>query len=393
MDVLLTDASSRICYSALRSLASLGLKVAVADTSRTGMSQWSRLASATYTYSSPFSDEEAFIRDINQILRETGAKFLLPAYGEAEILSKYRKRLPHDVTLPVASYESLQIGNDKELMWQFAKDLDVPVPDKFEWASLEELEAKVRGYGDEVVIKLRRGHAAKGVFYASDAEGAVALCRRLINEYQLKPERYPIVQKKIQGNKWTVSCVYHEGRLLDIFTQRMLREKPLSGGASTYRISVRNKDMEDYATRILDGLKFNGIAMVEFKYHEEADQVWFIELNPRLWGAISHSVAAGADFVKTLYVACTKGYDEAWKMVQQYRLGMYSRWLMGDVMIAAAEIKKLRVKGALKALMPMKSDDYDDFKMDDPGAFAGEIGYFFTKAVKSRAARKDSSVG
>ncbi len=383
MDVLLTDASSRISYSALRSLCSLGLKVAVADTSLTGMCQWSRLPSAKYTYSPPLSRQEDFIRDIVSILKETGAKFLLPGYDETEVLAKYRDRIPADVVMPISSYENISLSNDKGRTLEYAANLGVPVPEIVEWRDFKELEDKLRVDGS-VVVKLRRGNSAKGVFYAGSAEEAVGICRRLIDKYGLPPERYPLVQRKVYGPKWTVSCVYNHGKELSFITQRMLREKPVSGGTSTYRITDRNEEIEDYTRRMLGGMGWHGIIMVEYKYDPRTGKFWFMELNPRLWGAISHAVAADADFVKLLYAASTQGVARAEEMVRPPRLGVYGRWILGDFIIAAQEMKSLHPWTAVKALMPMRTDDYDEFKLDDPIAFFGEFAYFVKKfLVKS----------
>ena len=380
MDVLLTDASSRISYSALRSLCSLGLKVAVADTSLTGMCQWSRLPSAKFTYSPPLSRQEDFVRDVVWILKETGAKFLLPGYDETEVLAKYRDRVPADVVMPIASYENISLANDKGRTLEYAKGLGVPVPEIIEWRTFKELEDRLREDGS-VVVKLRRGNSAKGVFYAGSAEEAVGICRRLIEKYGLPPERYPLVQRKVYGPKWTVSCVYDHGKELSFITQKMLREKPVSGGTSTYRVTDRNEEIEDYTRRMLEGMGWHGIIMVEYKYDPRTGRFWFMELNPRLWGAISHAVAADADFVKILYTASTQGLEKARAMVRPPRLGVYGRWILGDVMICMQEMKRLHLWSAVKVLMPEKTHDYDEFKLDDPIAFFGEVAYFVKKTL------------
>ena len=380
MDVLLTDASSRISYSALRSLCSLGLKVAVADTSLTGMCQWSRLPSAKFTYSPPLSRQEDFIRDVLWILKETGAKFLLPGYDETEVLAKYRDRIPPDVVMPIASYENISLANDKGRTLAYAKSLGVPVPEIIEWRTFKELEGSLKEDGS-VVVKLRRGNSAKGVFYAGSAEEAVGICRRLIEKYDLPPERYPLVQRKVYGPKWTVSCVYDRGKELSSITQKMLREKPVSGGTSTYRVTDRNEEIEDYTRRMLEGMGWHGIIMVEYKYDPRTGRFWFMELNPRLWGAISHAVAADADFVKILHTASTQGLEKARAMVRPPRLGVYGRWILGDVMICMQEMKRLHLWSAVKVLMPEKTHDYDEFKLDDPIAFFGEVAYFVKKTL------------
>ncbi|HLB25890.1 MAG TPA: hypothetical protein VJM83_06140 [Nitrospirota bacterium] len=393
MDALITDACSRMAYSALRSLSALGLDVAVADDKRAGMCQWSRLSKAVHTYAPPLTRPEEFIQDVNRILGETGARFLLPGYEETEVLARHRASLPPDVVLPVADYDKIHMANDKARTMELARSVGVPVAETVEWKELPELERALRQDGGPVVVKLRRGNSAKGVFYPRDPAETLAVCKGLIEKYRLEPGRYPVVQRKVYGPKWSVALVYWEGRELAHFTQLMLRENPPTGGTSTYRVSVNNATLESYARSMVGGLGWHGVVMVEFKYDREREQFTFIELNPRLWGAISNAVSAGADFVRLLYVASTLGPDKAAAMVKPYRTGVYSRWLMGDMMLALSEFKKKRPLSALRLITPGGSDDYDELKADDPGAFFGEFAYFLSKFIRTGALKPVAEEG
>src|SRR5512135_1931174 len=137
MDALVTYGGNRVSYSAMRSLASLGLSVALADTSRIGMGQWSRFCKRSYLCANPREHPEAFINDIIRILNESGAHFLLPGLQDAEVLARHRDRLPGGVILPVADYEKIRKANDKSLMAAHAKSIGVNVPEVIEWSTCD----------------------------------------------------------------------------------------------------------------------------------------------------------------------------------------------------------------------------------------------------------------
>lgn len=384
-DVLLTYAWVRSSYAALKSLTRLGLKVAVADTGKVGMGQWSRFSQLAGVFSNPRVYPEQFITDINKLLAKTGADFLLPGHDETEVLAKFRHKLPHTVTLPTDEYEKIHYVNDKSWTSSFAISHDIPTPATIKWRDFGELEKGLRRVDGPYVIKLRRGNSAKGVFYAKTRDDVQALCTQLIEQFELTPDRYPIIQKRISGAGWGVSCLYWQGERIASFTHKRLREKTSTGGTSTLRQSLRHPELESYAHKILDALSWHGLAMVEFKYDSDTRQGWFIEINPRLWGSIHLAIAAGVDFPALLYVAATQGSDAAYKMSCQQREGIVARWYLGDLIIAASELKRLHFRKAISLMQLGGADTLDDWDSRDPMAFLGEVTYYMTNAIKYRS--------
>ncbi len=382
-DVLLTYAWVRSTYAAARSLNKIGLKVAVADVGRMGMSQGSRLARLAGYYSNPLTQPEAFVRDIAVLLKETGAHFLLPGHDETEILARYREQLPHEVILPVADHEKIRLANNKALMIAKAEAWGIAVPKVISWHTPSELAEKLALNDKPLVVKLRRGNSAKGVFYPTTDSEAVQLCQDLIRQYNLVPERYPVVQERVTGEGWGVSCLYWQGERLASFTHRRLREKTATGGTSTLRESRRNPVLEEMAHTLLDKMEWHGLAMVEFKYDPGSGEGWFIEVNPRLWGSIHLAIAAGVDFPGWLYRAAMEGPEAVRGVAKPQQEGVVARWYLGDCIAAIGALKHKKVGQAVRMLLPGGADTYDDWFWDDLGAFFGEAAYYLVGFLKS----------
>ena len=384
MDALITYGGDRVGYSAMRSLTAMGARVAVADPRRVGMSQWSRFCWRKYLLEHPSTQAEAFVDDVVCMLKDSGARFLLPVQSETEVLSRYRYRLPAGVILPLAGYKSMHMANDKGLMASYARDIGVEVPEIVEWNTWDELEDRLRKIDYEVVVKLKRGYSAKWVFYPEDKAGVFDRCKALVARYSLGSDMLPMVQRRVKGEKWFVACLYHEGKRIASFTQRMLREIPVSGGVSTLRVSERNEKMESLAGKLLDGMAWHGIAVVEFKYDPQTKEAWFIEINPRLWAAVGHAVASGVDLVGLLYIASTQGPEKALGMVRPQRPGIVGRWWLGDMGLAVSEARRLRLIKALKLMMPSGADKCDELWMDDLGATAGVLARPMLKILRKK---------
>ncbi len=265
------------------------------------------------------------------------------------------------------------MANDKDLMASYARSIGVDVPDVIEWDTWDELEGKLRASDFRVVVKLRRGYSSRWVFYPKDAAEALTLCKGLVAEHRLGPDQLPMVQRLVEGEKWGVACLYHDGNVLATFTQKMLRQKPATGGASTLRVSARNATIEEYSKRLLDGLQWHGIAMMEFICDRVSGKSWFIEVNPRLWSSIHLAVSSGIDLVALCYIASTVGPEAAVKMSRPQRNDVLCRWWLGDVALAISEAKRMRPFSALKSILPGGTDVYDEFRADDLCASAGAI--------------------
>jgi len=384
-NALLTHAWCRSSYTALRSLNRIGVNVVLADNNFHGMGQASRLKKGFYRYSSPLVSEEKFIRDICDILEKNRISFLLPGHDETVTLAKYRNILPTNVILPVASFEQLEMANDKDRMADQAESLSLSVPERIKWEKIEDLKTTLVGQQGPWVVKLRKGNSAKGVFYPGSNQEAIDLCKNLIDYFNLLPDRYPIVQLRVSGEGWGVSCLYWEGKRIASFTHKRLREKTQTGGTSTLRVSAHNPILENIAHRLLDAMDWHGLAMVEFKYSSKTKEGWFIEVNPRLWGSIHLAVSAGVDFPALLYITATQGPKAALNRLVPWKEGVVARWYLGDCIAAAGQLKQGKVMSALRMIVPGRADTYDDWFLDDPGAMIGQVAYYLGKFIKNRS--------
>lgn len=87
-----------------------------------------------------------------------------------------------------------------------------------------------------------------------------------------------------------------------------LREYPITGGASTAAKTVYHEEAFMHGKKLLDALKWNGPAMVEFKYDPQTNKLALMEINPKFWGSTELGLAAGVNFGELL-VKDNQGVD------------------------------------------------------------------------------------
>jgi predicted ATP-grasp superfamily ATP-dependent carboligase len=386
--VLLTYCWVRSSYAALRNFTGHGLNTAISDNNKIGMCQYSRYASAFFQYPNPLQDEKAFIEALSSFICKNNIKMLLPSHDETSIIARNASMLPSTCALPFPSIDLLDLANDKSQTQVFAQAEGIKTAARITYGTVDELRTLLNNKKyTALVIRLRRGNSAKGVFYPSNANECIGTVSRLIQQFKLPVDRYPVIQEYVDGEGWGVSCLYWHGERIAHFTHRRLREKTQTGGTSTFREHQPNELLEKMAFQLLDKMQWHGLAMVEFKYNALKKQGWFIEINPRLWGSIHLAISAGVEFPWLLYLCATDGPESAKKYQSSIRIKYpwRSRWYLGDCIIALNKISKGRILSGLKMFLPGNTDSYDDLHWDDPGAFFGEAGYYLYNAIKYRS--------
>jgi hypothetical protein len=87
--------------------------------------------------------------------------------------------------------------------------------------------------------------------------------------------------------------------------------------------------MTDYALRLLQHVGWHGVAMVEFKVEQSSGIPYLMEINGRFWGSLQLAIDAGLNLPYLLLLMAkgrlTSGPHPA------YRVGVRSRWLLGDL--------------------------------------------------------------
>jgi predicted ATP-grasp superfamily ATP-dependent carboligase len=385
-DVLLTYSWVRSSYAAMRNLVRHEVTVCASDSNRIGMCQWSRFKDGFEHYTSHYNDESAFVRRIAAICKERCIRLILPSHNETEILARHRNLLDAELSAALPNADHCALLNNKARAYELASSVSVPVARRIDYFALNEVAASLHESGvKKCVVKLLTGNSSKGVFFPNDPTDAELLVKKLVNDYRLPPERWPQVEERVSGDGWGCSVLYWHSRKIASFTHRRMREKISTGGTSTLRESAVNAALEAAATRIFDRLGWHGLAMCEFKVDPSTGKFWFIEINPRMWGSMPLAISAGAEFPYLVWLCATEGPDVAcaYHAQQHIRVPWCSRWLVGDWIAGSNSLLRGRPRSALRSFLPTGADALDDFHIDDPLAFLGEIVHYGAKALTS----------
>lgn len=312
MNVFVTDANYRHALGAIRSLAGHGARVTAGAPSRIAQGMLSRYAKARVVYPSP-KDEERFVGFMERFLERSGIDVLLPiGYQSSVVCSKHCDRLSRHAKIPIAPYEAMEIASHKDKTFALAERLGIGRPRVF--GSAEEV--------DRFPVVVKGTQESKSLRYVNSRE-----------ELARVDAREGIIQEYIPGAGYGFYALYRHGEMRAYFMHRRLREYPITGGASTAAESVHDPALNEAGRALLDTLGWHGVAMVEFKKDERDGRFKLIEINPKFWGSLDLSVAAGVDFP---YLAAKMALDGDIDTVPGYQVGVRFRWLFPDEILHLA---------------------------------------------------------
>src|SRR6185503_6339152 len=113
----------------------------------------------------------------------------------------------------------------------------------------------------------------------------------------------------------------HDGQVLSAFQHARIHETTEWG--SSYRRSVAiSPELLEASQRLMQAIRYTGVAMAEFIVNPKSGQWVFLEINGRFWGSLPLAVAAGADFPYYLYRLLVEDNRD---LPTDYRLGVRCR--------------------------------------------------------------------
>jgi predicted ATP-grasp superfamily ATP-dependent carboligase len=305
----------------------------------------------------PLSSPADFVTAVRDLVARWRIELVLPL-TEAAMLALLPVRETLGAGLPCPSAESFRNISDKARLLKMATEVGISVPEQRtvlgpaaeQWAGLV-------GMGFPLVLKPSRsvaGGIKLGVRHAANQAELDGVRR------QLPAEAYPLLaQRRIVGPGVGIFLLVWNGETRAVFSHRRIREKPPAGGVSVYRESiVADPGLVARSRALLDRFDWQGVAMIEYKLDAATGTPYLMEINGRFWGSLQLAVDAGVDFPCLLVRSAT---GEPVVPVTAYRIGVRSRWWLGDLDHLLARLRRSDAELALPPGSPSRLRAVLDF--------------------------------
>jgi predicted ATP-grasp superfamily ATP-dependent carboligase len=356
--VLVVDGGVRHAIDVVRSLGRHGARVSLVAKTNNPPAGYSRYLAERHVFPLDGADMGPSIDYLESLLRATRYDAVIAAGLDGfRILSCGLDRLSRYAPIPVSGWPLFAIAEDKADTTRFAERIGVPAPTTYYPDGPEDLE-RFRHVDFPIVVKARRGqghYAYAGSFQELRDVVYPQICAEVPD--QLAEGVYPILQAFVKGKSHGFYALMNHGELRAYFMHERLHEVPPSGGPSAMARSYYDEELIAVGSRVLRELRWHGVAMVEFKKDAHDGLYKLIEINPKFWGSLGLSIAAGVDFPYLLTRMAAEGDVPA---VEMPRAPVTYQWLSMDIAHSIAVKKPLLWLGFVLRGTP------NDFRLADP---------------------------
>ena len=349
--VLVLDGELRASLAVVRSLGRKRCIVAVAGSTRDTLAGSSRYCVERFIYRNPRRASEEFLFDLRAILEDWKPNILLPISDlTTSLVLSFEEEIRKLVILPCGTQAQFAALSNKANLADVAREIGINIPRSktIEGStSPSEIAGVLSEFTFPVVIKpavsetqLEHEIIKLPVKYSVNLESAMEILKDAP-----KQMRY-LVQEMVEGQGIGVSALCAEGKVKAVFCHCRLLEKPPSGGVSVLSESISPFDAPvEEATKLLERIGWNGVAMVEFKRRSSNGEFILLEINPRFWGSLQLAIDCGQDFPWLLLSNYRNKSDDfipdcsGENFGQDYRIGRRLRWFWGTIDNAIISLK------------------------------------------------------
>jgi gamma-glutamyl-gamma-aminobutyrate hydrolase PuuD/predicted ATP-grasp superfamily ATP-dependent carboligase len=300
--VILTYGRSLIALVIARSLAQRGVEVIGCDDVDLTVLSFSKHVQETFTVAPWKTAPERFLDDLEVAVRDYAPRddrpyVLMPVFAEGELIARHRARFEPTVKLAAPNWESIDLVHPKDHLARLADTAGLPAPKSWVVDSAEALAELAPRRRYPLIVKPSRGEGGRGVSMVESADAAIEKVQAL----GFAPP--PLLQEVSPGEDYCVAALAHEGRLATMMAYRNLTKFPRKAGAGAIRETVDAEPFRAATEALLQASRWTGLAQLDFRWTgQPGDAPALIEVNPRFWAGLFHSIQTAVDFPWLLYL-------------------------------------------------------------------------------------------
>lgn len=340
--VIVTDMQYRMALAPMRELAEKNYRVTAAELStvapKARLGFFSRDAADTLTLG---TDDEGFCAAVERAAGGDRPTLLCVNRKSMVLAMRSRERLERCVDLLLPSEEAMQTADDKGKMYEVARRIGVPTPLTTALSAHESVEKMARAVRYPCIIKYRNGEALglKPAERYTVVRDETAFLAAYTAMNAVDPD--PIASDYIEGHDIGVAVVMDKHcHPVSTLCYESLHEYPLAGGPTCSLRTVWSPELVKMACRLLEEIRFTGLAMLDFR--GTVEQPYFLEINPRVWGSAMIAPISSSPLFERYVLAAQEAAQplDTERMRPEYRVGQKMRFTPQTFLCFAALMKR-----------------------------------------------------
>lgn len=307
--VIVTYARSLMSLVIAQSLSRRGVEVIGCDDVDFSVMSFSKHVDSVFTHPSIDDDEEGFfecfLENIKKYKPEDDRPYLLmPVFSNTQAIARHREMFAPYINVAAPLSESIEMVFPKENLAETALGAGVNVPKTIHTDDTAALTKRLRSFKPPLMLKPVAGVGGRGIETFDTVEQAIEAHSAFVETHN----ETPLMQEKVEGEDYCFTGLFKDGELLAHMAYRNLKSFPADTGAGTLRETVDDKVFLDQVKKLMSSTRWTGVAEIDFLWSGDVnDAPILIEVNPRFWAGLFHSVKSGIDFPWLQYQLFTTG--------------------------------------------------------------------------------------
>ena len=307
--VIVTYGRSLMSLVIAQSLSRRGVEVIGCDDVDLTVMSFSQHVSKTFVHPVAVDDEEGFLSVMAEKVRAYKPKddrpyLLMPVFRNTDLIARNRRRFEPDITVAAPDSKSISKIFPKQALAATALEAGIGIPKTIHAAGAETLAEKLASFRTPLMLKPVAGVGGQGIEIYDDCESAIAAHQEFLHAHG-EP---PLIQEKVEGDDYCFTGLFKNGRLMAHMAYRNLKSFPRKAGAGAIRETVDDQVFIEPVKKLMGETGWTGVAEIDFLWSgDRKDKPWLIEVNPRFWAGLFHSIKSGVDFPWLLYELFTTG--------------------------------------------------------------------------------------
>lgn len=297
----LTDGKESATLAVLRSLGKEGVNVIAGDDHRLAPSRFSKYCGRFFLYPAVETDTPGYLEKMmSELKKEAPDLFFLTSDSQMLPVMKHWDEISRHTRIAAPPPDTLIQTLNKTKTLELAKSLSVKTPKTIVLKSPADLEAAAGKLSFPLVVKYDQTCYWKGnqvipaprVGYAYSLSELRSKLQSANFEFQAV-----LLQEFISGPGIGIFGLFNQGNPLVLFSHQRLRETNPTGSAACEAMSIPlDPAGKEMALAFMRALRWNGVAMLEFKKDSNTGELKLLEVNGRFWGSLPLALHCGVNF-------------------------------------------------------------------------------------------------
>ena len=302
--VIVSYGRSLMALTIAQSLGARGVEVIGCDDVGLTALSFSRYARRHFVHAPAASEPGRFIDDLEAAIvrykpTDDRPYILMPCFQETRLIARHAERLGRHIKIAAPSIEALRAVEPKDALMRTLRRLPLTAPATWTLAEFRAAETPPAPF--PLIAKPVRGVGGRGVQRIDSVAALDALVDGVVGS-----EDEMLLQTFAAGQDYCLTVLFDRGALKASAAYRNLSQFPRGAGAGVYRETVPDAPFLPAAATLFGELGWTGVAEVDFRW-DGVGAPQLIEVNPRFWAGLFHTVESGVDFPWMLYELAATG--------------------------------------------------------------------------------------